>query len=151
MVVGRWTRGRATALATLVAGTLDIAVAMALSGMPAQRLLQTIASALIGDAAFAGGWAAALGGLVLHYVIALAMVAVFMLELAPRRSILRRPYLSAMLYGAGLWALMYLVVLPLRWPSRYPSLSPAATGVQLFCHIVLVGGAIGWATNRLRR
>jgi hypothetical protein len=151
MAIGRWTRRRAIAVATLIAGTLDILAALILSGQPAVPLLQAIASALIGERAFAGGLAAAAIGLALHYAIALIMVALFVIEFAGTRRIARRPYLWAMLYGLAAWAAMYLVVLPLRWPALYPSFGWAKTSAQIACHVLLVGLPIGWATSRLRR
>jgi hypothetical protein len=151
MAAGRWTRGKAIALATLIGGTLDLTAASLLSGQPAQHLLQTIASALISDRAFADGWASTIGGLVLHYAIALAMAALFMLAFAPRRPVARQPLVAGALYGAACWAVMYLVVLPLRWPDRYPSFGLAETTAQIACHVLLVGLSIGWAASRLRR
>jgi hypothetical protein len=151
MVVGRWTQARAIVMATLIAGTLDIVAAFALNGFRAEHVLQTIASAVMAKAAFDHGWASAALGLALHYAIMLAMVALFMIELAPRRPIARKPYQSGALYGLLLWALMYLIVLPLRWPAIFPRFSIGETSAQLFCHIVLVGLTMGWATTRLRR
>lgn len=151
MVIGRWTRGQAAALATIIAGTLDILVALLLARQPAKILLQTIASAVIGERAFGGGWTTALAGLALHYLLALGMAGLFVFEIATRRPVARHPLRGAMLYGVVLWAVMYLVVLPLRWPASYPRFTLGGTAVQLFCHVFLVGLPIGWATSRLRR
>jgi len=85
----------------LVAGTFDIVYACVFwalkRNVPAQRILQSVASGLLGKASFQGGARTAALGLALHYLIALSMSAVYYL-LARRWSLLwQRPLLC----GAG--------------------------------------------------
>jgi hypothetical protein len=89
----------------LLAGALDIAFACAFwalkAGVPAQRILQSVASGLLGRASFQGGAATAALGLALHFAIALAMALAYAL-MARRWSLLqRRPWLGGAVYGAA--------------------------------------------------
>ena len=70
---------RRTALATLVAGTLDIlsCVYALTAGRTPVRMPKGIATALPGDGATAGGPDVALVGLVIHFAIMAAMAAFF--------------------------------------------------------------------------
>jgi len=71
-------------LAWLLAGTLDITAAFVYyvgsSATGAERLLQGIASGVLGAAAFTGGAATAVLGLLLHYLIALIWTVVLPLS-----------------------------------------------------------------------
>jgi hypothetical protein len=72
--------GRAIVVTGLIVGTLDIlsAFMIALSrGSTVTRLLQFIASGLLGPQAFQGGAGTAVLGLTLHFFIAFTLVAVF--------------------------------------------------------------------------
>jgi hypothetical protein len=61
----------------VVAGTLDIGYACVFwalkSGVPARRILQSVAAGLLGEASFQGGAGTAALGLALHYLIAVSM------------------------------------------------------------------------------
>lgn len=86
-----------------VAGTLDIVYACAFwalkSGVPAQRILQSVAAGLLGRAAFEGGGATAVLGLALHFLIAVSMSAAYYV-VALRWPLLRlRPVACGALYG----------------------------------------------------
>lgn len=71
------------AAATLLAGTLDILDAFTFWGVtkavPPERILQSIASGLLGKAAFQDGTGAAALGLLLHYFIMSVMAALYVL------------------------------------------------------------------------
>ncbi|MGC1468521.1 MAG: hypothetical protein WA793_03995, partial [Sphingorhabdus sp.] len=49
------------------------------------------------------------------------------------------PWLSGTIYGVLLYALMYWIVLPLRWPDIFPQTGLTNILEALFAHIVLVG------------
>jgi hypothetical protein len=86
-------------------------------GVPAWRIFQAVASGVLGGAAFEGGaWTAALG-LLLHLLLVLAMAAAFYGAGALLRPLRRWPLLWGLLYGFGLYVLMYRLVLPY---SAYP-------------------------------
>ena len=109
-----------------------------------QRILQSIASGLLGPAAFRGGSTTALLGLVLHLVIALGWTLVFLVLLQrwPRlrewTRTVRGALLVGVVYGAVVWLLMDGVVLPL---SRARVTSPTAPWfwIQLATHPLVVG------------
>lgn len=86
-------------------------------GVPAYRILQAVASGVLGGAAFeAGDWTVLLGAL-LHLLLVLAMAALFYAAGAWLRPLRLWPLLWGPFYGFGLYVLMYRVVLPY---SAYP-------------------------------
>lgn len=133
--------GRRILVATLVAGTLDIAAASLLAliaGRTPAKMLRGVASGPFPEAAHWGAAGAVLG-LVVHFAIMAVMAAAFILA-ADRLPALKRRWLAAGIgYGLATWAVMNLVVLPLRWPALFPHLDPQSLATSLFCHIVLVG------------
>jgi hypothetical protein len=138
--------------ATAVAGTLDLLSAFVFGGTKGigpLRVLQFVASGPFGDRAFDAP-AFALAGLVTHYAIMACMVAVYMIAAIKLPLLTRRPLLSGMAYGFGLWIVMYWIVRPLRWPDApLPSASgPIQIGEELISHVILVGIAIGLIVAR---
>ena len=92
---------RTIAITGLIVGAMDItaAIIQAISrGATATRLLQFVASGLIGPNAFQGGAATAALGLGLHFVIAFTLVTVF--YVASRNFVLlgRYPVVSGLVY-----------------------------------------------------
>jgi uncharacterized membrane protein YagU involved in acid resistance len=101
--------------AGLLAGILDIADAIifyGLRGVPAVRLLQGIAFALIGSAAFTMGMRSALLGLLLHFIIATTFAALYVFASA-WLPLSRHPWLYGTLYGIAIYVVMNYIVLPL--------------------------------------
>src|SRR5688572_33439504 len=100
-----------------VAGTLDIAYACLFwaikSGVPAERILQSVAAGLLGPASFQGGGTTAALGLALHYVIAFAMSLVYYLAARQWPLLWQRPLLCGAAYGVLLYVAMNYVVVPL--------------------------------------
>ncbi|MCH7861050.1 hypothetical protein ACQKOH_01695 [Sphingomonas sp. NPDC092331] len=133
--------GRRILVATLVAGTLDIAAAAILAlqaGRTPDGMLRGVAS---GPFPGATGWgtAGAALGLAVHFAIMAVMATLFVLA-ADRLPLLKaRRMVAGIGYGVASWAVMNLVLLPLRWPAVFPHLDPQTVATQLFCHIVLVG------------
>ncbi len=146
---------KAILYAWLAAGTLDIADAIATSlahGRSPIRMLQGIASALLGkDTAAHGGLATAAFGLGLHFAIMLAMVAAFVLAARRVSVLVRRPWISGLIYGLVLWAIMNKIVLPLRWPAPPAAFQLEAFLNQIFAHTVLVGLPIALIAARAFR
>ena len=136
--------------ATLIAGVLDLLSAFVYALLEGHNALVVpigIASALWPGAKTALGAGIAVGVL-LHFAIMLAMVSAFALALRFWPQLAAQPKLAGAAYGVLLWAVMYLLVLPMRWPTLFPHFT--ATGVieQLFSHIVLVGLPIAWLLGR---
>lgn len=131
---------------TLLAGALDIGSAIIfaiLHGRHPLVVLIGIASA-VWPGARAAGFVGALAGLLLHFVIMFTMVAAYMAAARRAAWMIRHPVLSGGAYGLGLWCVMYLIVLPWRWPSLFPNFAVSGVTEQLFSHVVLVGLPIAW-------
>ncbi len=147
-------RARATRLVVLagVAGaTCDIVYAILYygwKGVSAERILQTVASGLLGKASYDGGWPTAALGLACHYAIVIVAAALFY-AVARRWAWLREePITTGLLYGLAIYVFMNFVVLPLSaypFPLRFPLLT-TATG--LLVHMFGVGLSISLITRR---
>lgn len=149
MAVSSFTRR--VIVATAVAGTLDIAAAIALgsvAGRSAERVLQSVASGPFGPEAASWGLAGAAVGLIVHFAIMTVMAAAFAVASDRMPALGRRPVLSGLAYGLFLWAVMYWVVLPLRWPALFPTLEPVDVAGQIAIHLLLVGLPIAFLARR---
>ncbi|HWI86650.1 MAG TPA: hypothetical protein VNT42_10065 [Sphingomonas sp.] len=131
------------AIATAIAGTLDILSAFVFGGMKGVgpvSILEYVASGPFGDRAL-NNPDYAIAGILVHYGIMACMVG-FYLFAAQRLQILKqRPVLAGMVYGFALWILMYWIVRQLRWPGAPLPTAAGPIGVaqQLFSHLILVG------------
>ena len=135
-------------LAGAIAGTIDLSAAMAFSalrGIRPQRLLQTIASALIGAKAFAHRESAALG-FVLHFAIAFSVAAIYVISSRYLQFLTQHAIVSGLLYGVGVHLVMTFIVLPLSSLKR--PFSMMFFVVQLFIHAFCVGLPIALVTRR---
>jgi hypothetical protein len=138
----------------IAAGVLDILAAFAfrgLYGVSPVRVLQGIASGLLGPAAFQGGLPAALLGLALHFVIAFGAAAVYYAASRVLPVLVQRAVLSGMAYGVLVHLFMNQIVLPLsRVSFRTPPWSFVL--VMIAIHMLFVGLPIALAVRRgLRR
>jgi uncharacterized membrane protein YagU involved in acid resistance len=136
----------------LIAGVFDICYAIiisyARSEVPPSRLLQSVASGLLGRDAYSGGAATAALGLGLHFFMTLLMAAAYVAGARWLPILHRRPVLCGAIYGAFLYAFMNLVVLPLsRFPPR-PAAALVVIVTSLIVHMFLVGVPIALASRR---
>ena len=126
----------------LAAGLLDIVNAMVFwrlyNGASATAILQSVASGLQGKAAYAGGFASAALGLLLHLLIMCAMAGVYWLACRRWPALVERPVAAGIAYGLVTWAAMNYVVVPLSRASSPPFI-PAWFADGLLAHILLVG------------
>lgn len=139
---------RAIFLGGATAGALDLIYVISvfgLLGLPASNIVQTIASGILGKAAFAGGAATVALGVGLHFMMTLIMAGIYYL-MAPD-TLRRRPFIGGPLYGAAIWLVMNFIVVPL---SAAPiGIPPAPIAVADFaCHMFLVGLPIAWFSRR---
>jgi len=144
--------GRTIALATLVAGTLDIlsaSVYAMIAGRTPVQMLRGVSGAILG--AGKDGAIAPLVGLALHFAIMAVMAAVFVLAARRMSLLVLRPLSTGVGYGLVTWAVMNLVVLPLRWPALFPRFTAIGLAEQLFSHVILVGIPIALITSRATR
>ncbi|WP_267221231.1 hypothetical protein [Dyella silvae] len=136
--------------ATLIAGTLDMLSAATYALVAGKNPLAVpvgIASAAWPGALKAGP-AALIVGLLLHFAIMFVMVAVYVAAARRTAWLTARPITSGVLYGLVLWAVMNLIVLPLRWPALFPHFTATTFAEQIFSHVVLVGVPLAWMTSR---
>lgn len=127
-------------IAGLVAGTLDILAAIVVYTLVMQvttatRILQLIASGVFGKAAFEGGAGMAVCGLIFHYDIAFCWAAAYVFAFRFVPFLRKYKIAGGLLYGALVWALMNLVVLPL---SRAPQSRFTWDSVLLGAGILMV-------------
>jgi hypothetical protein len=98
-----------------------------------------IAAALIGPkAALDGGFATAALGLAMHFAVALSVTAVFYALSRKLRIMIEQPWIAGPIFGAAVWLVMQLVVLPLTAlpPKSFP---PPQWWVVFVAHLVCVG------------
>ena len=132
---------RGLLLGGLLCGILDISSAIIISllrhASPA-RMLQGIASGLLGPRSFQGGSATAALGLVLHFFIAFSAATVFFLASRRLAFLTRRPVISGLLYGICVYIVMYWIVVPLSAIHRHPT-SLAQIPLPVIVHMFCVG------------
>jgi hypothetical protein len=143
--------GRTIALATVVAGTLDIVFAMMLSlifGRHIPDMLRFVASGPF-PAATDMGTNGAFLGLLTHFTLMAIMTVVFVAAARGKAELTEKPIKWGVIYGLVTYVVMNLLVVPLRfgnWPPK-----PLSIATQLFAHIVLVGIPIALITARSLR
>jgi uncharacterized membrane protein YagU involved in acid resistance len=143
---------RAIPTLTAVSGTVDILYAMGMGltrGAAPERVLQSVASGLLGAEAYTGGTATAALGLVLHFILMGLMASVFVIAATRLAWLTARPALAGIAYGLVTSATMNLVVIPLSAIGHLPNFTPRAIASTLFAHIVLVGLPFAFMTRRL--
>jgi hypothetical protein len=140
----------------LICGVLDISSAVIISiangGSPV-RMLQGIAGALLGPAAFEGGFATAALGLAMHFGVAFTATAIFYGLSRRIPAMVEWAVPSGIVYGVVWLLVMYRGVIPLSQLVRTLYLSnvkrtlPALWPLPLLVHIVCVGLPIALAVK----
>lgn len=141
---------RAIMLGGLAAGVLDIAAALvqaSLRGTTPTRLLQAIASGLLGRATYDGGLATAALGLAAHFTIALVAATVFVLVARRVPFLVTVTWLSGPVYGMLVWATMRFVVLPLSAYPHIQDIDPGRMTIAVLIHVFCVGLPIALAAR----
>jgi hypothetical protein len=135
---------RALLLGALTVGVLDILDAFiffGFRGVPPLRILQAVASGVLGrEAAAEGGLTTAALGLLLHFFIAFVIVLVFYLVSRKVPILTKQPIVFGALYGIAVYFIMTLVVVPssaIHAVRALPSLPVVLNG--LFIHALGVG------------
>ena len=109
----------------VIAGLLDITFAFVfygLRGTPPVRILQSIASGLLGKKAFDGGAGTAALGAVFQLIIPTVAAAVYYGFDRALPVVRKHPAVSGILYGIVIYAVMNFVVLPLSaipWKPKF--------------------------------
>jgi hypothetical protein len=137
----------------LLIALLDLLAAIlfgVFTGVTPMRVAQSIASGLLGRAAYSGGWRTAALGVALHVGIAFCVAGVYVIGSRWLPRLRARPALSGAIYGLAVFVVMYRVVLPLAglqaWPTRWPEFARA-----IGAHLLAVGWPIAWWTARQDR
>jgi hypothetical protein len=133
--------GRAILLGGLVVAALeglDAVVFYGIRGVAPIRVFQQISSGVLGRAAFTGGLRTALLGVALHFVVAMAIAAVYYAVSRKVGILTRHPVACGIGYGVLVYACMNLVVLPLSAASHGPPTLPVLVN-GLLIHAVGVG------------
>ena len=132
------------------AGILDIAAAFVLRGYYGAspvRVLQGIASGLLGPESFRGGWATAALGLAIHFFIAYVAAAVFYAATRWWPVLVRRAVPAGVAFGVVVYLVMNHAVLPLTFPGLRPSPWHYAA-IMIAIHVACVGLPIALAVRR---
>ena len=149
---------KATTKGVLIGGgfaaTCDIVYAFVMSasaGVSPTRVLQSVASGWLGNAAFEGGQAGAALGLVSHYGILFAAAALYLVA-SRRFAVLRdQAVICGLLFGVGIYLFMNFVVVPLSAVPFEFKYTPAKLTRDLLVHTCLVGLPIALAIRRFAR
>ncbi|HEY6546924.1 MAG TPA: hypothetical protein VI589_03425 [Vicinamibacteria bacterium] len=140
--------GRAIGVAGLLAGVLDINAAFLFylpRGVSPVVILKSVASGLLGPAAFKGGPEVAALGLLLHFVIAFGAAAVYYAASRWLPVLAQKPWICGPLFGIAVYFFMSLVVLPLSSVTPRP-FNPDP--IMILIHMLCVGTPIAWAVRR---
>jgi len=139
----------------VIAGAFDLTYATvfySFRGVKPIRDSQSIASGLLGPKAYEGGFATAILGVVLHFVIAIGAATVFYLASRKLTFLTQKPILWGPLYGAAIYFFMHIVVLPLAANPRFRTMPLSIPTVSDFAvHMLLIGPSIALAARRFSR
>jgi len=134
-----------------IGGALDIMFAISFAGyngVAPTRLLQTVASGMLGNAAFSGGISSAALGLLLHFGLSYLWAGMFVVAAQRLPMLIRQPLPSGVLFGVAVFLTMRLIVLPLS-AFPYPvTFKPLGTVLDLLSHTFLFGVPIAFVARR---
>jgi len=109
---------RKALLVGFIVGLIDISDAILFwaiyRGTPPMRIFHSVAGGWIGrERAIAGGYPTALLGGVTHFFIATVVVLVYYAASAKLTALVKHPVIFGLLYGFGVYLVMYFLVMPL--------------------------------------
>jgi hypothetical protein len=131
---------RTIVVAWLIVGILDITSAFVIAGLKGTgsiRMLQGIASGLLGARSFEGGLVTAGLGLAIHFLIAFTAAALFYTASRKFSFLIEHAIISGLLYGIAVYIFMYWIVVPLAIPVARHSMSRDVTAIIV--HMSLIG------------
>lgn len=142
------------AFAGVVAGCLDLVYAFVYFGVRGAtpvRILQSIATGLLGRASYSGGAATALLGAVLHFFI--LIVAATMFYVASRRHpwMVRHAIATGAAFGLSIYGVMNFVVVPLSAFPHTGSSPPLTVITGILVHMFGVGVPIAIGARKASR
>ena len=129
----------------ILSGAIDLTFASTyhglVSGVAPTRILQAIASGLLGTAAFDQVFPAALVGFIAHFSILIVATAMFYAASRRLTFLTRHPYLSGMAFGVAIYGTMNFIVLPLSAAPHFKHTLPGTLS-DFTVHVLLLGPAI---------
>ena len=147
-------RLRAVLIGGSIAGALDILFAIsfaAVNGRTPAWLLQTVATGLLGESAYAGGIPAAILGLAAHFGLSFLWAALFVAAASRLPQLVAKPVVAGPVFGILVFFAMRLVVLPLSaFPYPVSFSQPGAT-LDLLSHMFFFGLPIALAGAKATR
>lgn len=144
-------------LGGLLIGLFDLMFAFTFYGLvlgvPFLRIFQTVAAGVIGrPRSYAGGVPTFLLGILLHFLVATCIAAVYYLATLVLPALIRHPVVSGLLYGMVAYFGMKYIVTPLSaigGRGTLPRLSILLT--ELIGHALLVGLPVALVAHRSAR
>jgi uncharacterized membrane protein YagU involved in acid resistance len=137
----------------LIAGALDLTFAFVFYGQHGTtplRILQFIASGVLGRASFQMGLASAALGAFFHFFTSVCAAAIYYLTSLRFSFLTRRVAISGAIFGVLMFLAMRLIVIPLSAIKPGPMPVGAIIG-ELCSHVFLFGMVIAYAIARARR
>ena len=136
----------------LVVGILDGLFALVfywlILGVQPLRIFQSVASGLLGRASYEGGTQTFLLGLLLHFVVATGIAAVYYVASLKLPVLIRHAVAAGLIYGLIAYLVMNYVVIPLSAIGSRPS-PPLSVFLPAFiAHAFLVGLPVALLARR---
>jgi uncharacterized membrane protein YagU involved in acid resistance len=125
-------------------------VTAGLRGATPTRVLQYVASGLLGPGSFQDGAASAVLGLLVHFFVAFSATTVFYLASRKMAFLTQQVLVAGAMYGVAVYLVMYWVVTPLSAVRRGP-FSWNSTIIAVLTHIFCVGLPIALSVRRFSR
>jgi hypothetical protein len=142
---------RAILTGGVIAGVLDIIFAFVFygqKGLTPVQILQSVSSGLLGKSAFEGGATSAALGAVCQLIIPTLAAAVYFGFTEAFPALRRHAVAAGLLFGAVVYAVMNLVVVPLSAAPFKPTFPLASMLPALVAHMILVGLPIALANRK---
>jgi hypothetical protein len=136
----------------LVAGALDLTFAFVFYGQQGAaplRILQGIASGVLGRGSFQMGLASAALGAFFHFFISACAAAIYYLASLRFSFLTRRVAISGAIFGVLMFLAMHFIVVPLSAIKPSPMKVGNVIG-ELCSHVFLFGMVIAYAVSRAR-
>lgn len=137
----------------LLTGTLDAMAALLIGYKVSPAVIfQFIASGVFGEAAFSGGTIMVLWGIIFHYLIASAFSIALFLLYPVFIHVLKNKYLTGVVFGLIIWAVMNMAVLPLTHiPKRAGGIKPLSLIKGIAALIFAIGIPVAVIAERYYR
>jgi uncharacterized membrane protein YagU involved in acid resistance len=100
-------------IAGIVAGSIDVGCAALINHAGPTRILQVIASGLIGRAALSAGNGSVVLGLILQWLMSIIIATIYVVSARYKAAFLQRWVVAGFLYGTLVFVVMNFVVIPL--------------------------------------